>query len=130
MNMKIQTNHNDIISTGCAIVPYNEYLQFDIEGMSFRLLFEKNTDNPAAYIRHGLVEENGNHYMALHAYNFNGSLLSTIKNSLDLARIEGRPLSLRLSVTSINKREIDENGTNITAEDMLVYYTWYLQKAD
>lgn len=130
MNMKIHTSHYDIISTGCAIVPYNEYLQFDIEGMSFRLTFEKNVENPAAHIKHGLVEENGNRYMALHAYNFNGSLLSTIKTGLDLARIEGRPLSLRLSVTSVNKRETDENGTNVTAEDMLVYYTWYLQKVD
>lgn len=131
MKMKIQTTNFDIVSNGCVIVPYGEYVQFDIEGLSFRLMFESNTENLSAHIKHVIEKDSkGAPYMALHAYNFKGSLLNTITNSIELAKLEDRSLSLRLSISSVNKREEEVNGTRTSKEDMMVYYTWYLRKVE
>ena len=127
--MKVQTTNYEIVGNGCVHVPYRESIQFDIEGMSFKLMFEKSTENTRAHIKTALENDsNDSQIMVLHAYNFEGSILNTVEKNMDLAKIEGKSLSLRLSISSINKREIEENEVKIAVEDKLVYYTWYLQK--
>ena len=127
MKVNIQTTQYEVVETGCMIVPYGESVDFNIEDLTFRLQF-RTQDGGASTFGLDVQKELGRDIMVIYANNFNDSILKTSKGLLNVAKIEGRPLGVRFSITSVNRREIGEEGSKQTVEDMLVYYTWFLQK--
>lgn len=129
MDVTVRTTKHDLVASGSVIVPYGEYVDFEVKGLIFRMTFESDENAGNARVQPELVEdENGQvHYMAVKCYNFNGSLHSIMNSKLVLAQTEGRALSLQFSVSSFNKRH--ENGDDSPMiEDMLVTYSWYLAR--
>ena len=44
-NIKISTDHYEVVDSGCVIVPFGESLFFDLPGnLKFKIVFEKNPD--------------------------------------------------------------------------------------
>lgn len=128
MEITIRTNRLDIVATGSVFVPDGEYAEFIIAGMTFRLTFEQNPGDHASHVTYNVQDEGGNRFMAIHAFNFNNSIVSSVNSVLRLGRIEGRPLSLQMAITTTNRREVEENGVTVVHCNRLVYYTWYLDR--
>lgn len=128
MEMTIRTNRAEVLSTGNVFVPYGEFVEFAVAGMTFRILFEQNSNDTASHVTYNVQQDNGKDIMAIHAYNFDNAILSTVNNILPLGRIEGRKLSLQMAVTTTNRREVEIDGVMQTQFNRLVYYTWYLER--
>ena len=128
MDMKIFTQENEVICSGSVMVPYGDFVKFEVEGLTFKLDFSESTEKTNPHVNYAIEEEENEHIMAIHAYNFNDALLSTLKQDLNLAKIEGRPLTLRLSISACNKHDIGDGEEKKIVSDMLVFYTWYLKK--
>ncbi len=128
MEMTIRTTRYDVVSSGSVIVPYGEYLEFIIKNLVFKLSFVSN-DSGDSFFRYELHEgANGSGtYMALECVNFERSLVRTVNEKQHLATIDGRPLLLQLTVSSVNKRNQGGEGTP-EIEDKLVWYSWYLER--
>lgn len=125
MTVKISTTSCDILDTGTVIVPNSEYIDFNIENLYFRVIFEEEVKNPEngellkpKYELEPLPNKEG---VIIKMQNIKDALENaTNTNMTTLATVKGRDLSLRFCITPINKRD------NIY--DYLFSYTWYLSK--
>ena len=128
MEMTIRTNTAEVLSTGNVFVPYGEFVEFSVAGMIFRILFEQNTNDTSSYVTYNVQQDNGKDIMAIHAFNFDKAILSSVNSKLPLGKIEGRQLSLQMAVTTTNRREVEIEGVMRTQYNRLLYYTWYLER--
>lgn len=123
MEVKLSTEGYDILSTGSVIVPSNEYVQFEINGLRFRFSFiqESTEENAEVQITKTIeTDRNGQTCLTILISNVRNALFGSLRHSMQVATIEGRSLSVRFSILSINKDE--ESNT----EDKILFYTWYL----
>lgn len=121
--IKIETKQYEVIETGSVIVPNEDFLEFEIEGLRFRFNFidDKNISAEAnnRSITGTLTNEGGSQYLAIDIRNYN-SLFTTPSQMLEMGTIGDRTLSLMFSTVVIGTNE------NITR---VFHYTWYKSKA-
>lgn len=123
MDIKVSNELFEIILTGCAIVPSNDFIQFEIEDSTFRFQFTPNDQvNPETGRIESMEEtdESGKRIMSIIMSNMDGSFFTTSGSYFNMGKINDRELKLRFSIKSVNE---DDN-----AEDKLFFYTWYLSK--
>lgn len=123
MDVKIKTADAEIISTGSVIIPKNEYVQFELKELKFRILFdtEKNKDGVLndSKITTIVVGTGTESRLEIRFINYRSMFMSTPTEPFNVATIENKTLLLYFSIVSINSSE--------EAEDKLFYYTWYLK---
>lgn len=127
MDIIVRTGTSEIIASGNVIVPNGDYVEFLIKNLRFRLLFQEDPDVSRSYVKAVVInpESSIDSYMELLAFNFTNSIFNTLNSPIRVAYIDGRQLSLRLSVSSVCKRS-DENNPEKKIEDKLVVYSWCL----
>ena len=125
MDVTLSTEGYEILSSGSIIVPSNEYVQFEINGLRFRFSFVQESDEDNAEVKISKNVETGQSgkiCLTVLVSNVRNSFFGSIRQSMQVATIDGRSLSVRFSLLSIN---IDEESKT---EDRLLFYTWYLSK--
>ena len=123
MEVKLSTEGYEILSSGSVIVPANEYVQFEIEGLKFRILFVQESEDENAPVQISKTVEtnqNGQDCLTILISNLQKAFFSSTRQSMQVATIGDRALSVRFSIVSVNR--IEELGS----EDKLLFYTWYL----
>lgn len=124
-DVTLSTEGYEILSSGSIIVPSNEYVQFEINGLRFRFSFvlESDDDNAEIKISKNVeIDQSGQECLTILFSNVRNSFFGSIRHSMQVATIDGRSLSVRFSILSINTDE--ERKT----EDKLLFYTWYRSK--
>lgn len=125
-DITLSTEGYEILSSGSIIVPSNEYVQFEICKLRFRFSFvqESNEDDAEIRISKNVeTDQSGQECLTILISNVRNSFFGSIRHSMQVATTEGRSLSVRFSILSIN---IDEERKT---EDKLLFYTWYRSKA-
>lgn len=123
MEVKLTTEGFEILSSGSVIVPSNEFVQFEIEGLRFRFSFiqESSEENADVQISKTVErDQSGQECLTIMISNLRNAFFGALRHSMDVATLNNRALSVRFSILSINKNE--ETNT----EDKLLFYTWYL----
>ena len=123
MEVKLSTEGYEILSSGSVIVPSNEYVQFEINGMRFRFSFiqESTEDNAEVQITKTVeTDQSGQKCLTILISNVKDTFFGSLIRSMPVASIAGRPLNVRFSILSINKDE------EANTEDKILFYTWYL----
>lgn len=123
MEIKVLSSNKEVVNSGVVFVNYGEKAEFIIKELNFCLSFEVD-DKQNPYVNYRVEEEENKKYMSIKCYNFNGSLLYRLNQPIVLAQIEGKPLTLQFSVSSLNKRSED----GVEKEDMMLIYSWCLEK--
>lgn len=119
----MSTEGYSILSSGSIIVPSNEYVQFEIDGLRFRFSFlqESQDENADVQITKTIESDSsGQKCLTILISNLKNAFFGATKHSIQVATIKNHPLSVRFSILSINKDE----ETN--SEDKILFYTWYL----
>ena len=109
MEVKLSTEGYEILSSGSVIVPSNEYVQFEINGMRFRFSFiqESTEDNAEVQITKTVeTDQSGQKCLTILISNVKDSFFGSLRRSMPVASIEGRPLNVRFSILSLNKDEL------------------------
>lgn len=128
MNIKVIKNGWEVVNSGYFVVNQDESVEFIIDGLQFRLLFETNIENPAPTVNaKKQTDVKGNTYMAIICTNFEKGLLRSIAEPFVLAKINGRSLALQLSVSSISVNENKDEKSN-KAISKVVFYAWCISK--
>lgn len=120
MNIELSTTNYQIIQSGTIIVPNEEFLEFKIENLYFRFLFENNvTENQKVKeSSYKLAISEDNKRLDIKLINMSDTINATNTEIMNVASIKGKQLFLKFCVTSINK--------NNQHCDYLFSYTWYL----
>lgn len=121
MNVKISTKNYDIINTGCVIVQMGEYLEFEINGLLFRIVFVDNEAEEDGKIQ-TVIENEGtrNAFLKITFFNQHKAFFSSVSNLSSLAIINKKHLYLKFCIQPINNKE--------GSSDKIFFYTWYLDK--
>ena len=122
--MKITTSNYEILDTGSIVLPYNEYLEFEIESLKYRISFNEECESEnkdQSRITGQIVQEEGGSYFSLKVINYN-SLFSTPIQLLEMGTIDGKKLFLNFSVIPLSGSENNNNKTRV------FHYTWYKSK--
>ncbi len=128
MDIIARTTNHEIIASGSIIVPDGEYAEFIIRNLVFRLSFiSEEGDNGS--VRWSVKNEDNNQgsYMSVECINFEKSVIRSVTQKLNLAQIDGNPLLLQFSVSSINRRPCPEDSGKMI-EDKLIWYSWYIER--
>lgn len=126
MDFLVRTGNCEVIASGNVIVPNGDYVEFLIRNLRFRLSFQIDPNETHSYVNIRRVPPEGStEYMELLAFNFDGSIIKTVTTPIHVAYLDGRKLSLRMSVSSIRKQQ-DNNNSGYLMEDKLVIYSWCL----
>ena len=123
MDVKLSTERFDIISSGSVIIPANDYVEFEIESLRFRVSMIQN-DNEATQgtIQTNLERDGRGPCLIISLVNFSTSFFATPNQELRLAYLNRKDLYLRFSLTSINRIGNSYDG--------LLFYTWMLSKQE
>ena len=122
-NIKISTDHYEVVDSGCVIVPFGESLFFDLPGnLKFKVTFEKNPDETKKEVSFNTKTIDNGSVLQLTIYNVSHINFGAPKKNVDLALMGGRLLRLCFSFQSINEEE--------DKEDRLFFYTWLWKKND
>ncbi len=123
MDVKIHTPNWEIIDSGSVFLD-EEFLEFIIEGLTFRLIVKDNpedgSDKTNPYVNYEVEEIEGVKIMMIRAYNYASNELTTLTKSINIAKIKGRELRFRFASSRV-RSEGD-------AYDYLIHYCWYLAK--
>lgn len=123
MNITISSERFDIISSGAVIIPANDYIEFKIDDLRFRITMIGNDENSSqGTIQTSLEKDDKGECMVISLVGFASSFFATPKQDLKLAFINNRDLLLKFSFTSINRSEGSFDG--------LLCYTWMLSKEE
>ena len=120
--MKITTSNYEILDTGSIVLPDNEYLEFEIESLKFRITFNEECEGEnkdQSRITGQLVQEVSGSYFSMRIINYN-SLFSTPIQLLEMGTVGGKKLFLNFSVVPLSSS--DNNKTRV------FHYTWYKSK--
>lgn len=126
MVVKVIKNGWEIISSGYIVVKEGETVDFNVEGLLFKLSFETVEGvNP----RVGMEIQNdadGRKYMLIKCENFDSSLFRTVNNPLVLANKDDRNIALQFSISSINQNGVGNNEHR--NESKLLFYSWSMEQ--
>lgn len=120
--MKKSTNTYDILESGSVVLPGNEYLEFEIEGLKYRFLFsddQEGENKGQTRITGALVKDENGEYLSLNVINYN-ALFATPAQPLEMGILNGRKLFVHFSVVTLS-------GTD-NSKTRVLYYTWYQSK--
>lgn len=123
MEVKVYSESSEIISSGNVIVPSDDYVQFELYGLRFRFAFvqESTDENAEIQITKSVeTDQTGQQCLTILFSNVKNSFFGSFSDSIQVATIEGRSLSVRLSILSIIRND------EATREDKILFYTWYL----
>lgn len=120
--MKVSTNKYDILESGSVIVPVNEYVEFDIEGLRYRFLFiNDNTEDSkgVASISGSLTKDDQGDYFAIEVKNYKGLFYSP-SDLIKVGELGGKDLYVYFSIVTVS----DDNNAVLR----VFHYTWYILK--
>ena len=121
MEIKLSTERFDVISTGSVIIPANDYVEFEIEGLRFRFNMVQNNEGAQnGRIQTNIETDDRGQCLIITLINFSSSFFATPSEPLRLATINNRDLYFKFSIMSINPTEFGPDG--------LLFYTWMLSK--
>lgn len=123
MEVKLSTERFDIISTGSVIIPANDYVEFAISNLRFRInMIQNRTESTLGTYQTTLENDDNGQCLVISLLNFSSSFFATPNQELRLAHIDNKALWLRFSLTSINR--------SANSFDGLFFYTWMLSKEE
>lgn len=122
MDIVLSTERFVIISSGSVIIPANDFVEFEIERLRFRVSMVENRSDPARKYQTNLESDEKGKCMVISLINFSESFFATPHEELRVARLNGKGLFLKFSLTAINKSGEGYDG--------LLFYTWMLTKED
>lgn len=120
--MIISTTTYEVLDTGSILLPAGEYLEFEIEGLRYRVTFSEETEGEQkgqSRVTGALVTERGNQYLSLNVINFN-ALFSSPSQLLEMGTLGGRKLYLYFSIVTMYG--------NDSTKTRVFHYTWYKSK--
>lgn len=121
--MTISTGKYDIIESGSVVVPEDDYLEFEVEGLKYRFTFsdEKEADKPEKRrVTGALVAEGEDQLFSINIINYN-SLFTTPTQPFEVGYLDGgKILYVYFSVVSISA---DGRG-----KTRVFHYTWLKSK--
>ena len=120
--MEKSTSTYDILESGSVVLPKNEYLEFEIEGLRYRFTFSDNLNDEnkgQTRITGALLQEGGKQYLSLNVINYN-DLFSTPVQPIEMGILNGKQLFVYFSVVALPG---NDNG-----KTRVLYYTWYQTK--
>lgn len=119
MEIKVFTSSYEIISNGTIVFPSDEFVEFTIQNLRFRLSFTTDDTEKTHYSTNVKDKESSNSYMEVVFYNIPSLLFATPSNILELGSIDGKRLCLRFSISTIK----NDNKTNL-----VLVYNWLMEK--
>ena len=120
--MKISTNKYVVVDNGTIVLPDNEQLEFEIEGLRFRFTFLEDLSDDSkgkTRITGALVSDDGSQYMSIDIINFD-SLFATPNQMIEMGKINGKKLFLNFSIITLSNKNDDKTR--------VFHYTWYTLK--
>lgn len=123
MDIKVTKNEWEIISSGYLLVIDGEFVDFSIEGLLFRLKFEKK-EGEDTKVGYGIIKNTDKpDYMEIKCQNFDKSMFRTVNEPLLLAKKDGRDIAFQFSVSSIFPHV--ENAKQVeVSENKILFYCW------
>lgn len=121
--MQLSTGKYEIIETGSVIIPTNDYIQFSIENLRFRFLFNSSiemSDKTKSEVVGTIKDDEEGQYLEIEVKNFNDMFASPM-HMLHLGKVQDKDLYVDFSIVSLTS-----NGEEIGNRIML--YTWYKSK--
>jgi hypothetical protein len=116
IDKKIKIGSYDIISSGSLIVQNSQPIEFKFDDLIFKITFINDTNVSDRNIDINVIDS----VMNIKLLNQNNSFFSSPTELFRLAVLNGRRLSFKFSILSIN------SGNSCANEDKIFYYTWYL----
>ena len=120
--MKKSTSTYNILESGSVVLPENEYLEFEIEGLRYRFSFsdDQEGDNKGqTRVTGALVQEGEGQFLSLNVINYN-ALFSTPAQPLEMGILNGKKLFVYFSIVTLSGAE--------KGKTRVLYYTWYQTK--
>lgn len=124
MEVKISTEHYDIIDNGSVIVPSGQGIEFKINGLRFRFIFPQvinDSEERENSIDQIVKTDEEGDFLEITIANLRSAFFATSRQLMHLAKLEGRRLFFKFSIVSVNTSENNE-------EDKIMFYTWYQEK--
>lgn len=114
-----KTNVSEIIDSGSIIIPYGEYLEFQINNLKFRIVFKKEQGKFSEFPSIGTKLIENDTCMEITLYNQDRSSFGGSFQKLHLGTFDDRKLWFMYNVLSINHRRNES--------DKILFYTWYYE---
>lgn len=124
MEVKISTEHYDIINSGSVIIPFGQNIEFKINGLRFKIIFPQvitESEEQQNSIEQTVRSDEEGEYLEITIANLRSAFFATARQLMHLAKLEGRKLFFKFSIVSVNSSENNE-------EDKIMFYTWYQEK--
>lgn len=119
MEINVFTSNYEVISNGTIIIPSDEFVEFSIQNLRFRLSFTQDDTEKTHYSTTIVEKETPNSYMNVVFYNVPSLLFATPSNVIELGTIEGKKLCLRFSISTIKSEG---------RVDLVLVYNWLKEK--
>ena len=122
MTVKVSIHNYDVYDSGVIVLPENEYVEFNIESLRYRVSFsdDLNGENLGkTRVTGALDEEDGKKFYSLKVINYN-SLFNTPQQLFEMGTLRGRKLFLYFSVVPISDDK--------SIKSRVFHYTWYISK--
>lgn len=120
--MKISTTTYEVLEKGSIVLPSGEYLEFEIEGLRYRVTFTEETEGEnkgQSRVTGALVTEGESQFLSLNVINYN-ALFSSPSQPMEMGTLGGKKLFLYFSIVSLS----GDDNTKIR----VFHYTWYKSK--
>lgn len=121
--MTISTGKYDIIESGSVVIPEDEHLEFEIEGLKYRFTFSDENPGETTEKRRvtgALVTEGDTQLFSINVINYN-SLFTTPVQPFEVGNLDGdRKLLVYFSVVTVSG---DGAG-----KIRVFHYTWFKSK--
>ena len=124
MEVKISTEHYDIINSGSVIIPFGQNIEFKIKELRFKIIFPQvitESEELQNSIEQTVRSDEEGEYLEITIANLRSAFFATARQLMHLAKLEGRKLFFKFSIVSVNSSENNE-------EDKIMFYTWYQEK--
>lgn len=125
MDIKVTKKGWEIINSGYIIVNDGEIVEFNIDGLLFRLSFETVPDAEPRVGYGMLKEQEGQSYMFIKCENFDNSMLRTTNDPLILAKKDGRNIAFQLTTSSLLRNNVGEG--QVSVENKVLFYCWMME---
>lgn len=124
MEIKISTEHYDIIDSGSVIVPSGQNIVYKINGLRFKIIFPQiinESEEQQNSIEQTVKSDEEGEFLEISIANLRSAFFATARQLMHLAKLEGRRLFFKFSIVSVNSSENSD-------EDKILFYTWYQEK--
>ena len=120
--MEISTSKFNLVESGSVVVPEDDYVEFNIDGVRFRFVFlpnDINWENKESGVSGTLKSDSDGEYLEIEDLNYN-DLFSSPSQSLPVGKMNEKTLYVNFSIVPLY------NGTKIKSRILL--YSWYKDK--